>query len=99
VSVAVRKELISQVNVSRALICAKKNRGDMVVRVSVAVPKELVSQVDVSRIKEVFPHGDVYSVDVLEGGGRFCSGVREVDGLEKTDEMIIAVAHVVVGVK
>jgi hypothetical protein len=25
--------------------------------------------------------------------------VREVDGLEKTDEMIIAVAHVVVGVK
>ena len=68
----------------------------MKVRVSVAVPAALMSQVDVSRVSEVFPHGEV-KVRVQEGGGLFCSGVRQVDGEEKRDEMLVAVAHVVVG--
>ena len=71
-------------------------RSDMKVRVSVAVPAALMSQVDVSRVSEVFPHGEV-KVRVQEGGGLFCSGVRQVDGEEKRDEMLVAVAHVVVG--
>ena len=48
------------------------------------------------QVKTVFPHGDV-SVEVVEGGGLFCSGVREVDGAGKRDEMLIVVSHVVVG--
>lgn len=77
------------------LLCSD-TRSDMIVQVSVAVPRALVPQVDLSKVKEVFPHGEV-SVRVQEGGGLFCSGTRLVDGQEKPDEMLVAVAHIVVG--
>ena len=76
--------------------------GGMVVRVTVAVPAVATAagqgaeEVDADAVRRALPHGDV-SVDVQEGGGRFCSGVRVVDGVEVRDEMLIAVAHVVVG--
>ena len=76
--------------------------GGMVVRVTVAVPAVAAAAgqgaegVDADAVRRALPHGDV-SVDVQEGGGRFCSGVRVVDGAEVRDEMLVAVAHVVVG--
>ena len=79
------------------VLCNGRDRGgNMVVRVSIAVPRHLVHRVDLSQVRSVFPHGDV-TVTVQEGGGLFCSGVRQVEGLEKRDEMLLAVAHVVVG--
>jgi uncharacterized protein (TIGR02058 family) len=77
------------------LLCADA-RSDMIVRVSIAVPAAFASQVDVEQVAAAFPHGQV-SVRVQEGGGLFTSGLRQVGGQEQRDEMLVAVAHVVVG--
>jgi len=68
----------------------------MLVRVTVAVPERLLEEVDVEAIKQSFPHGRV-EVQVKGGGGYFASGIRGEVGQRRVDTMLVAVAHVLVG--
>mmetsp|Transcript_3314 Transcript_3314/g.7796 ORF Transcript_3314/g.7796 Transcript_3314/m.7796 type:complete len:631 (-) Transcript_3314:258-2150(-) len=73
--------------------------SDMLIRVTVCVPGQFIAQVDPEALRPLFPYGSL-QLSLQEGGALFLSGQRTLHGgSEALDWMLVAIAHVVVGVK